>query len=138
MSINDLFKKANKLFTQNNYIEGLKIYKDILFKYPQNVRLSEEVKRTTKRFQKTIVQTITDKEISRYYQGIEHLLHLFYEKTDIKFSGVYRCKLNLQYQVADYDKDNYQCPHMDQVFDHKVLIYYPFTSDGDTFLFNQV
>ena len=81
---------------------------------------------------------ITDKEISRYYQGIEHLLHLFYKKTDIKFSGVYRCKLNLQYQVADYDKDNYQCPHMDQVFDHKVLIYYPFTSDGDTFLFYQV
>ena len=81
---------------------------------------------------------ITDKEISRYYQGIEHLLHLFYERTDIKFSGVYRCKLNLQYQVADFNKDNYQCPHMDQVFDHKVLIYYPFTSDGDTFLFNQV
>jgi len=34
--------------------------------------------------------------------------------------------------------DNYRCPHVDQHFDHKVLIYYPFTSDGDTFLFNEI
>lgn len=81
---------------------------------------------------------ITDKEISRYYQGIEHLLHLFRKRAEVEFSGVFRCKLNLQYQVANYDKNNYQCPHMDQVFDHKVLIYYPFTSDGDTFLFNEI
>ena len=27
---------------------------------------------------------------------------------------------------------------MDQPFEHKVLIYYPFTSDGDTFLFNEI
>ena len=46
--------------------------------------------------------------------------------------------MNLQYQVADYNKNNYQCPHVDQNYDHKVLIYYPYTSDGDTFLFNQI
>ena len=45
MSINDLFKKANKFFTQKNYIEGIKVYVDILLKYPQNVRLHEEVKK---------------------------------------------------------------------------------------------
>ena len=67
MSINDLFKKANKSFTQNNHIEGLKTYIDILFKYPQNVRLSEEVKRTAKKYQKTINQTITDREISNFF-----------------------------------------------------------------------
>ena len=54
MSINDLFKKANKLFTQKNHIEGLKIYKDILSKYPQNVRLSDEVKKTTQKYKKII------------------------------------------------------------------------------------
>ena len=27
---------------------------------------------------------------------------------------------------------------MDQNYEHKVLIYYPYTSDGDTFLFNQI
>ena len=30
------------------------------------------------------------------------------------------------------------CPHVDQNYEHKVLIYYPYTSDGDTFLFNQL
>ena len=76
--------------------------------------------------------------ISRYYEKIEHILQKFYEKTKIKFFDIIRCKLNLQYQVADYDKNNYQCPHMDQNYDHKVLIYYPYTSDGDTFLFERL
>ena len=67
MSINDLFKKANKLFTQKNHIEGLKIYKDILSKYPQNVRLSDEVKKTTKKYKKIINQTISDIEISNFF-----------------------------------------------------------------------
>ena len=79
-----------------------------------------------------------DKEISKFYQKIESILQKFYEKTNIKFSGIIRCKLNLQYQVADYNKNNYQCPHTDQNYDHKVLIYYPYTSDGDIFLFNQL
>ena len=77
-------------------------------------------------------------EVSSFYQKIEHILIKFYEKTNIKFSGIIRCKLNLQYQVADYNKNNYQCPHVDQIDDHKVLIYYPYTSDGDIFLFNQL
>ena len=66
MSINNLFKKANKLFRQNNHIEGLKIYKDILLKYPQNVRLSDEVKKTTKKYKQIINQTISDIELSNF------------------------------------------------------------------------
>lgn len=81
---------------------------------------------------------IRNGEISRYYESIEHILQKFYEKTNIKFFNIIRCKLNLQYQVADYDKNNYQCPHIDQNYDHKVLIYYPYTSDGDTFLFERL
>ena len=85
----------------------------------------------------TFIDDISN-EVSSFYQKIEHILVKFYEKTNIKFSGIIRCKLNLYYQVADYNKNNYQCPHVDQNYDHKVLIYYPYTSDGDTFLFNQV
>ena len=81
---------------------------------------------------------IGDDGTSYSYPKIEHILQKFYEKTNIKFSGIIRCKLNLQYQVADYNKNNYQCPHVDQIHDHKVLIYYPYTSDGDIFLFNQL
>ena len=85
----------------------------------------------------TFIDNISN-EVSSFYQKIEHILVKFYEKTNIKFSGIIRCKLNLYYQVADYNKNNYQCPHVDQNYEHKVLIYYPYTSDGDTFLFNQV
>ena len=81
---------------------------------------------------------ILNNEVSIYYEKIKHILQKFYEKTNIKFFGIIRCKLNLQYQVVNYDKNNYQCPHIDQNFDHKVLIYYPYTSDGDIFLFNQL
>ena len=81
---------------------------------------------------------ILNNEVSIYYEKIEHILQKFYEKTNIKFFGIIRCKLNLQYQVVNYNKNNYQCPHIDQNFDHKVLIYYPYTSDGDIFLFNQL
>ena len=85
----------------------------------------------------TFIDDISN-EVSSFYQKIEHILVKFYEKTNIKFSGIIRCKLNLYYQVADYNKNNYQCPHVDQNYEHKVLIYYPYTSDGDTFLFNQI
>tara|TARA_B100000900_G_scaffold399500_1_gene402089 strand:- start:40 stop:627 length:588 start_codon:yes stop_codon:yes gene_type:complete len=85
----------------------------------------------------TFIDNISN-EVSSFYQKIEHILIKFYEKTNIKFSSIIRCKLNLYYKVADYNKNNYQCPHVDQNYDHKVLIYYPYTSDGDTFLFNRV
>ena len=81
---------------------------------------------------------IGDDGTSYTYPKIEHILQKFYEKTNIEFYGIHRCKLNLQYQVADYNQNNYQCPHVDQRFDHKVLIYYPYTSDGDIFLFNEI
>ena len=81
---------------------------------------------------------IGDDGTSYTYPKIEHILQKFYEKTNIEFYGIHRCKLNLQYQVADYNQNNYQCPHVDQPFDHKVLIYYPYTSDGDIFLFNEI
>ena len=81
---------------------------------------------------------IGDDGTSYTYPKIEHILQKFYEKTNIEFYGIHRCKLNLQYQVADYNQNNYQCPHVDQSFDHKVLIYYPYTSDGDIFLFNEI
>ena len=60
--------------------------------------------------------------VSNDYQKIEFLLHRFGDRTNIKFSGVYRCKLNLEYQVTNYKKHNYRCPHIDQHFDHKVFI----------------
>ena len=43
MSISNLFEKGNKFFLAHNHIAGLEVYKQILFKYPKNIRLSEEI-----------------------------------------------------------------------------------------------
>jgi hypothetical protein len=45
MSVNELFKKANKLFLNQDYFRGLKIYELICTKYPKNTRLHEEIKK---------------------------------------------------------------------------------------------
>lgn len=89
---------------------------------------------------KVMVHTfMQDGEInSNVFDKVEYLLNKFIEKTGEEIKSIIRCKLNLQYKVLDYDENKYQTPHKDQDFDHNVLIYYPFTSDGDTFIFNEI
>ena len=68
MSINDLFNKANKLFLNQDYFEGLQVYKEILAKYPKNTRLNEEVKKQIKKFKNPISQTYKKEEIEQLLQ----------------------------------------------------------------------
>ena len=48
-----------------------------------------------------------------------------------------RCKANLQTKLLDFEKDNYNTPHVDRTEEHLVLLYYVNDSDGDTFLFDE-
>ena len=68
MSINDLFNKANKLFLNQDYFEGLQIYKEILAKYPKNTRLNEEIKKQIKKFKNPILQTYKKEEIDNFFK----------------------------------------------------------------------
>ena len=68
MSINDLFHKANKLFLNKNYFEGLLIYKEIFSKYPKNTRLNEEINKQIKKFKNPIPQTYKKEEIENFFQ----------------------------------------------------------------------
>ena len=68
MSINDLFNKANKLFLNQDYFEGLQIYKEVLAKYPKNTRLNEEVKKQVKKFKNPISQTYKKEEIENFFK----------------------------------------------------------------------
>ena len=68
MSVNDLFNKANKLFINQDYFEGLQIYKEILAKYPKNTRLNEEVKKQIKKFKKSISPTYKKEEINNFFK----------------------------------------------------------------------
>ena len=67
MSINDLFKKGNKLFSEKNFFDGLDVYKDIWFQYPKNKRLVEEINKKIKKFKQPITETHTKLEIENYF-----------------------------------------------------------------------
>ena len=68
MSVNELFNKANKLFFNQDYLKGLKIYVQIWTKYPKNTRLYEEINKKLKKFKKPILQTFSHGEIENFFE----------------------------------------------------------------------
>ena len=71
------------------------------------------------------------------YNIVEDLLHKFIIRTNLNFKTIFRAKLNLQFKNENYDEKNYTTPHIDNTNEHKVLIYYPSSSDGKTILFKK-
>ncbi|MDC0457596.1 tetratricopeptide repeat protein [Alphaproteobacteria bacterium] len=67
MSINNLFEKGNKFFLLQNHIAGLEIYKKILFKYPKNIRLGEEIKKKVKKFKISVPSTFSQNQIDNFF-----------------------------------------------------------------------
>jgi Flp pilus assembly protein TadD len=68
MSVNELFNKANKLFLNQDYFRGLKIYELIWTKYPKNTRLHEEINKKLKKSKKPILQTFSHGEIENFFE----------------------------------------------------------------------
>ena len=67
MSVNELFKKGNKLFLEKNVFGGLDVFKEIWFQFPKNKRLEEEINKKIKKFKKPITQTHSDIEIENFF-----------------------------------------------------------------------
>ena len=67
MSINDLFIKGNKLFSEKNFFGGLDVFKNIWFQYPKNKRLEEEINKKIKKFKQPITQTHSKEEIEKFF-----------------------------------------------------------------------
>ncbi len=143
-----MYKVYDDILTTEEQDDFLKLVRGYGFPYyfinsedQTSVSQSNNVKFADKntREAKVMVHMFMDnsERISSAFDKIDFIINKFVEKTGENITGMFRCKLNLQYQVADYNKNNYQTPHKDQEFDHKVVIYYPFTSDGDTFIFNE-
>lgn len=65
------------------------------------------------------------------------ILKKFLIAIDADCSKVLRIKINIQEKAQDYKDNNYLTPHIDLDCMHNVLLYYPFDSDGDTFLFEK-
>ena len=68
MSINNLFEKGNKFFLAQNHIAGLEVYKQILFKYPKNIRLSEEINKKIKKFRVFVQPTFSQTQIDEFFE----------------------------------------------------------------------
>ena len=66
MSVNELFKKGNKLFLEKNVFGGLDVFKEIWFQFPKNKRLKEEINKKIKKFKQPITQTHSDIEIENF------------------------------------------------------------------------
>ena len=62
------------------------------------------------------------------------LLDLFTSRTDFKISGIYRAQTNLMFKNSP---NLPTIPHVDNKYNHHVLIYYVNESDGSTFLYNE-
>lgn len=58
----------------------------------------------------------------------------FLQRTNVKFTKLFRSKSNLQ--LSRTTDKIHTTPHTDSSENHKVLIYYVNDSDGDTFFFN--
>ena len=68
MSISNLFEKGNKFFLAHNHIAGLEVYKQILFKYPKNIRLSEEINKKIKKFRIFVQPTFSQSQIDKFFE----------------------------------------------------------------------
>ena len=74
---------------------------------------------------------------SRHIPVVDLILRAYMKKNNIKKINLLRSKANLQIQVPDFKRDEYNTPHTDYRIPHQVLIYYVNQTDGDTFLFNK-
>jgi hypothetical protein len=77
-----------------------------------------------------------NKKISNNCHLVDFLYNKFCEKTNLKFKSILRCRLNLQNKQLLKFKNYFNTPHIDSDISHKVLLYYPNDTDGDTLIFN--
>ena len=66
MTVDILFKKSNKLFTEKNYVKGLEIYKEIFLRFPKNLRLFEEIKKKEDKYKKPIYESYSKFELEEF------------------------------------------------------------------------
>lgn len=76
---------------------------------------------------------------SRMLPWCLQILDSILDKEQINLTELLRIQINLLYQNVDhsYKEGMWTTAHVDQDFDHNVLLYYVNETDGDTFLFNE-
>ena len=61
------------------------------------------------------------------------------EKTGLSFDYILRCKVNLLFQSHKKQKESFNTPHIDHddAWDYYNVLFFPFDSDGDFFIFKE-
>ena len=71
------------------------------------------------------------------YNGLsDEILNRFLHVTGKSLKKRYKTKANFQTKIETFLPTQYNTPHIDERISHHVLIYYPHTTDGDTFIFD--
>ena len=76
--------------------------------------------------------------MSEIYPLTAKILDAFTKQSGTKVKKLLRIKINLQTPIAGAGANIYNGAHIDEYSPHKVLIYYPSSSDGNTFVFNEI
>lgn len=77
-------------------------------------------------------------QVSDVLGTVAPIIDNFSVLTGIKPNNFLRIKINLQTPVPGNTPEKYNGAHTDRYLEHQTLIYYPFTSDGDLFIFNEI
>lgn len=88
-----------------------------------------------------LTHTIWDAEkgkVSEMLAYVTPVIEKFVELSGVKINNWLRIKINLQTPIVGNAPDKYNGAHVDRYIPHKTLIFYPFDSDGDTFIFNEI
>lgn len=76
-------------------------------------------------------------QVSEVLGTVAPIIEGFTEQTKIKINNFIRIKINMLTPIPGNTIFKYNGAHVDRYTDHQSLIYYPFTSDGDTFVFEE-
>jgi len=67
----------------------------------------------------------------------DEILNRFLIATGKSLKKRYKTKANLQSKIENFLPSQYNTPHIDASYSHYVVLYYPHTTDGDTFIFDK-
>jgi hypothetical protein len=77
------------------------------------------------------------KQISPYLVTVYKVLEEYLKSQSLLLKKFVRCKGNLTTPKYPFSEKSHNIPHIDQVEEHRVLLYYVNDSDGDTVFFNE-
>jgi len=84
-----------------------------------------------------LFNTSDGKPNSNYIKLSDDILNRFLVATGKTIKNRYKTKVNFQPRIENFLPNQYNTPHVDRDEPHYVVLYYPHTTDGDTFIFDR-